>query len=125
MSTSRHLISLEAAKKFTKDYREKKKKILKEEYGNRNTLPLSETFDRDAFDYILSQQGCESIRIYLGMNEAEEVRLVIVGVNRNNEDILLAQTLGDVVMRSGDTKPPPIVEHGDPCPTNCPPPSGL
>ena len=125
MSTSRHLISLETAKKFTKDFRDKKKKILKDEYGNKNTIPLSETFDRDAFDYILSQQGCVGIRVYFGMNTEERVNLIIVGVNDKNEDIVAAQTeTGDVVMmRTSDTDP--IAEQGDTCPPSCPPPSGL
>ena|SRR5215213_8618288 len=122
MSSSRHLISFDTAKTFTKDFRDKKKKILKEEYGDKNTIPLSETFDRDAFDYILSQQGCVGIRIYFGMNAEERVNLIIVGVNDKNEDIVTVQT-GDVMMKTSDTDP--IAENGEPCPTSCPPPSGL
>jgi hypothetical protein len=127
MITSKHLISLEDAKKLTQDYREKKKKILRDEYGSKNTLPLSETFDRDAFDYILGQKGCERLRIYFGMNEAEEVNLVIVGVNANNEDILTPQASTDIMMKTtdNDPDPDPIAEGGDRCPPTCPPPSGL
>jgi hypothetical protein len=127
MIKSRHFISLEAAKKLTKDYREKKKNILTSEYGLKNTLPLTETFDRDALDYILGQEGCVKLRIYFGMNGAEEVNLVIVGVNAKNEDILTPQGSTNTMMKTtdDDPDPDPIADTGDRCPTVCPPPSGL
>ena len=121
MSTSRHQISLEAAKQLTKNYRNKKKKILKEEYGNTNTLCISETFDRDIFDSILAQEGCVGVRFYFAMNEAGEVGLTFVGVNDQNEDILPQS--GEVMMRTGDTIP--VGGGGDRCPDQCPPPSAL
>ena len=122
MSSSNQLISLATAQKLTTDYKAKKKKILKDEYGNKNTLPISETFDRDVFDFILSQDGCVGLRFYFAMNEAEEVSLVIVGVNDKNEDIL-PDSSGDAMMRTADSDP--IGAGGERCPTDCPPPSAL
>jgi hypothetical protein len=122
MSSSKHLISLATAKKLTKNYREKKKKILKDEYGNTNTLCTSETFDRDIFDSILAQDNCTRLRFYFAMNEAGEIGLTCVGVNEQNEDIL-PKTSGEVMTRSADTVP--IGGGGEKCPPECPPPSAL
>src|SRR5215218_2457658 len=104
MSTSNQLISLATAQKLTIDYKAKKKKILKDEYGDKNILPICQTFDREVFDLILAQEGCVGIRFYFSMDEAEGIGLVCVGVNDKNED-MLPQTSGEVMMRTADTVP--------------------
>jgi hypothetical protein len=126
---TRHRISLDKAKQMTSKYRDNKKKILKDEYGNKPTLPICETFDRAAFEELLAVPGCVSIRAYFGMNEELDVSLIFVAVNDKNEDILPSvQTLpeGDtsmLAMESDDDVP--VVDNGLRCPTYCPPPSGL
>jgi hypothetical protein len=71
-----------------------------------------ETFDRADFDEILAQPTCTQVRIYLGMDEANNIRAIIVGVDKNNMDILPA---GSEL----------IIERGTRCPNNCPPASRL
>lgn len=126
MST-KHSITLDNAKQLTSKYRNNKKKILKEEYGNKATLPTCETFERQAFDELLAVPGCVSVRAYFGMDEDLNVKLIFVAVNDKNEDILpQVQTLpeGDTTMLARTSDDPPIVENGTRCPTECPP-SGL
>ena len=126
---TRHRITLDHAKQLTKKYRDNKKKILKDEYGNKPILPICETFDKDAYEELLAVPGCVKIRAYFGMGEELDVKLIFVAVNDKDEDILpQAQALpeGDTSMlaMSGDDDVP-VIEHGYPCPPNCPPPSGL
>lgn len=73
-----HRISLETAVAMTSRLRSQDQK----------RLPISETFDRTAFDRLLAQPGCAALRIYYGMDEAMQTRAIIVGVDEKNEDIL-------------------------------------
>jgi hypothetical protein len=90
-----HRIPLEAAVAMTTRYRASKDTIIATEYAGRNLLPISETFDRQAFDRLLAQPGCTGVRLYYGMNETMQLRAIIVGVNANDEDILPTQTEPD------------------------------
>ena len=92
MSTLKHSISQDKVKQLTSNYEENKKKILKDEFQEETILPTSETFDRAAFDQLLSQEGCVGIRIYYGMDEESNVKLVAVGVDKNGQDILTSTT---------------------------------
>jgi hypothetical protein len=107
-----HLISLAEAEEMTKHYRNMNEEILAGPYKNKQILPICETFSREAFDKILLQVGCEKIRIYWGMDETDLVRLVIVGVNAQDQDMLPAND-------------PVIMEAGTRCPLQCPPVSAL
>ena len=109
---SKHLITLAEAEEMTKDYRAQKENILDSSYRGKNILPICETFDRDAFDDILSQNGCKKVRIYFGMDNTELVKMIVVGVNAQNQDMLPANN-------------PVIMEFGARCPTQCPPSSAL
>jgi hypothetical protein len=83
-----HLISLDAAKEMTALYRREMNTILAEPFRDQGILAVSETFDRAAFDTLLSEAGCAAVRIYYGMSADLKVHAVVVGVNSNNEDIL-------------------------------------
>ncbi|HMG67589.1 MAG TPA: hypothetical protein VK588_07880 [Chitinophagaceae bacterium] len=117
---SDHFIGLPQAIEMTTRYRSKKETILDPAYRGKDILLLSETFGREAFDALLSEQDCTSIRIYFGMNENLQVRAIIVGANSKNEDLL--PQAGLMIPASTGSK---IVEEGTPCPPACPPPSPL
>ena len=95
---------------------------LKDEYGNKPTLPICETFERAAFEELLAVPGCVSIRAYFGMDEELNVKLIFVAVNDKNEDIL-PQVDSTMMMRTSDDVP--IIDNGSRCPDDCPPPSSL
>ena len=86
--TGTHFITIEKAKELTGLYREKKNRLLTENYQDTDTLPTSETFNRDIFDAILKQKDCAGIRLYFGMDDEMRIKLIIVGVNEQNRDIL-------------------------------------
>ena len=109
-------ISLANAIKFTKSLRLNRELMLAVPYQDRNILPICESFPGGAIRHILDQAGCEGIRVYLGMDDNQQVRIIMVGYDENNNDILpVSQTTTD-----GE-----IVENGMRCPTYCPPPSVL
>lgn len=111
-----HAISLERASQMITRYREQKEKMMSPEYSEKNLLPIAESFDRAAFDKVLSQPGCTGLRIYYGMNEDLQLRAIIVGLNEKNEDLLPA----DPSVTDGT-----IIEDGMMCPPVCAPASLL
>ena len=123
MSKLKHAISLDRAQQLTSYYEKNKSKILKDEFTYKDTLPVSETFDRAAFDQLLSQEGCVGIRIYLGMDEKHEVSLVLRGINEKNEDIsALTSKTKKAENSSIDEEPVFALSSGIRCPPNCTPP---
>lgn len=110
-------ISLEQAVAMTTLFRSQKENILQPVHQGKNILPRCESFDRAAFDKVLSQPGCTGIRIYFGMTKDLQVRTILVGVNSKNEDMLpMSSTADDDGI---------IIEEGGVCPPLCPPPSAL
>jgi len=104
-------ITLSDAITMTTTYRDNKDSILAAKVDP-DVLPICETFDRQDFDDLLAQTDCEKIRIYLGMNEKLDIRLIAVGVNSDDEDIL-------------PTDEELIMDDAERCPYVCPPSSAL
>lgn len=117
-----HFISLPQATALTARYRAYREAILADLYQGQNILPLSETFDRQAFDFVLAQPGCSAIRAYYGMDEDYRVHLVVVGVDAEDRDILPVATLRRTDEEEEETG---IIDRSIRCPEFCPPSSGL
>lgn len=109
-NTINHEISLQKAIDMTTLYRANKPA----------NFPLSETFDRDAIERLLSTDGCTSVRIYYGMQENMDVDAILVAANADNEDILPNTTSASTTGTDGV-----ILEDGLRCPEACPPTSPL
>ena len=107
-----NFISLQDARDMATAYRSQKEIMLKTNLQNQGILPICETFGRAAFDTILSDTNCVKVRVYLALLDSK-VRIMVVGVNSNDEDILPSGT---------EDK---IIEQGTRCPTSCPPASPL
>ena len=101
-----HFIDLQKAIEMTRRFRENKENVLAEAYRNRNVLLTCETFTRDAFDDLLKQNDCKKIRVYFGMEANNQVKVIVVGVNSADEDIL-------------PEKGALLTEQGLPCPPYC------
>jgi hypothetical protein len=117
LSESSHLISLDKAIEMTKVYREKRGQILSPQYQGNDSLPLSETFNRDAFDQLLSTPGCAALRIYYGMDQTLKIHAVIVAVNESNEDLLPGSAAQSEAAAADE---PVIIDEGQRCPPICP-----
>ena len=123
MSTLKHSVSENKAKQLTSHYEKKKDSILKKRFHGKAILPTSETFDRAAFDQLLSQDGCVGVRIYYGMDEESNVKLVAVGVYKDDQDILTSKS--NLKKAKGDNiadEPVFALSDGLRCPPFCPPP---
>jgi hypothetical protein len=111
-----YAITLSEAVQMTRDFRQNKEGILKTEFQNKGVLPVCETFDKEAIQQLLDQAGCEKLRLYLGMDGNNLVKLILVSVDDNDRDMLPAN----------DTQTEPaIFENGVRCPQMCPPSSVL
>lgn len=110
-----NVISLEQAIEMTTRFREQNGA------GGKMSIPNCETFDRAAFDQILSQTGCVKMRIYSGLDADMGYRAIIVGVNEKDEDMLPSSTTSTI----STEEDPIIIEDGLTCPPYCPPPSHL
>jgi hypothetical protein len=106
MSTT-HSISLEQAAEMTSRFRSNRNTILSEEYRDGDIIANCETFDREAIEDVIEQEGCTRFRIYYGMDEELKIHAILVGVNDNDADILPE---GNEVLR----------EEGQRCPPYCP-----
>lgn len=114
---SDQFITLAKAIELTTQYRTDKDTILEPKYRGSEIMPVCETFNRSVIEDLLSQ-GCVQIRVYFGMSADLKIRLIIVGVNSQGEDMLPSEGPGL------DTDYY-IVEDAIRCPTTCPPPSPL
>jgi len=113
-----HFISLSEAEGMTARYRLNREGVLENAYKNRNILPISETFDKAAFERLLSRPECTYVRIYYGMDEHFKIHAIIVAADEGGKDILPNEQLTD-------SEEEDIIERGNRCPELCPEPSPL
>ena len=112
-----HSISLQEAIEMTSRFRSQRPNVLAPDH--KGILLTCETFNRAGFDDLLAEPDCVGIRIYFGMDKDLTIKLIAVGVNEKDEDILPS---GESNMTDNDK---PITENGLPCPPVCPPHSPL
>lgn len=132
-----HVISFNTAIDYTKAYRQAKSELQKQlqdtGYLDRNfNLPAAEMFNRDIFAALLNRNGAEGIRIYLGLNEKQEVCFVMVPTDAKGNDLQGTIVPPDVASIPGISSAyalPPVsdeaAEKGHRCPHQCPSGSGL
>lgn len=87
-------IDLSSAADLTKNWRD-----------NRPTFPRGFYFSKTCFDQLLTQGGCVGIRTYCAESATGEMKMVMVGVDSNGDDIL------------GST--PLVMDYAEPCPATC------
>lgn len=115
---SNHRISLAEAIELTTRFRDNRNSILGSVYQDQDLLPLSETFNKTAFESFMNNDLCAGIRIYYGMTPHLKLLAIMVGVNENNEDMLPSDT------ETTDPEPP-LLDDAQRCPPICPPSSSL
>jgi hypothetical protein len=115
-------ISLDKAKQLLGKFKKDKDKVLKDEFKGKNILPYSETFELGPIKTLMDLPNCAGLRIYFGMEEDDNVSLVIVGVDQDGADILEPVTLSALSLEGGteEVTTDPIVENGTKCPPTCP-----
>lgn len=90
-----HEISLQEASEMTKRYRDSQttEGYIKAEY-----------FGQEAIKAILKQENCVGIRIYYALDENMVKKLVLVGVDQNENDLY-----NGVLAEKGLTSPPHVI----------------
>lgn len=121
LETNNHFIPVAQAIEMTTLYRKDRESILNPSYAGKNILALSDTLPREVFETLLKKPGCQSLRIYYGMDAELRVHPLIVAVNENNEDILPAAGSGSTLGDGDDS----VADDAMRCPPLCPPPSPL
>jgi len=101
------LISLQDAIDLTSNFRSNKETILDSTYRNMGTLPICETFEWQDIKDLMDQTDCSGIRVYLGMDSNDKVKIVVVGINSSAEDILTRDA--ELIAEEGDRCPPGTV----------------
>ena len=104
-----HDITLHEAIEMTMRYRTEMQSMLKPEFSHIGVLPICETFKKSVFEHLVTISGSVAIRSYLGMDSNNLVRLLFVGVDDNNNDIL----------SSTNEESGYIFEYGQRCPPIC------
>ena len=129
-----HRIPLDEARTMAIRYQENMDDILKPELLAQNILPISETFNKEAIIKYLAQDFVAAIRIYYGMKPDLTIHAIIIGVDKDGNDILPkpivdpAHTGGSHHGHGHPHPHPPgdgddgeIFEDAVRCPTTCPP----
>ena len=122
-----HVIPADIAKQLTANFRKGQAELgrqLKDPtYLEKSfSMPLAESFNRDAIALLLNQKGAKGMRIYLGQDAKGIVRMVLVAVDERNNDII---GKNGKVMKftslddSGDDGSGIVLEAGQRCPTLC------
>ncbi len=118
-----HVISFrkaaELATNFSRGKIELGRALKDSSYLNKSfSLPLAEKFNRDAIIQLLNEKGAEGLRIYLGKDSVGLVRMVLVAVDKNNNDI--TGDFGKIMKFSSNPSDQPVaMEAGQRCPTLC------
>ena len=112
-------ISLSKAIEMTTRYRQNKNAVIAPAYSGNDILAICDTINKAAIEALLAKPGCTAIRLYYGMDDALQLRPILVAVNQNDEDILPANTVNNDVVGTD------IVDDTVRCPPWCPPPSSL
>jgi hypothetical protein len=111
---SGNFISLAQAKAMTDRFKANQDSVLIPELRNQGILYISETLDREWFDYLLNEEGATGLRFYNGMDEELKTRLIAVAVDKDGNALLPAA--GSTTVAAGGNQ---IAEEGQRCPTNC------
>jgi len=86
-------------------------------------LPNAETFNRDAIGLLLNVDSCDGIRVYLGTDEKGLMRIVLVPVDKQGNDIIThllsrptALTIPGIPTANAQGDDGEVVENGQVCP---------
>lgn len=88
-----HSIDIDAAAKMTKNYRDQMK-------ANDN---IAVAFNKDAINQLMSQTGCEGLRMFFALGDDGKLTLVLVAVDANGDDMYQGK----------------LMEWAIPCPPDC------
>ena len=108
--SKKNTISLDTAKKWTKKWRQKESTYNKYHECKAFNIPKIDLQE------VLAVKGVASIRAYLGVDENNVEKLMIVGVDEKGKDMI--PTSDDIALK-GDQDDGGIWDFTEPCPISC------
>jgi hypothetical protein len=112
-----HAITLEKACEFTSRFREQLPAIVHPNFAS--ALPYAETFNKEVFNTLINITGSIGIRIYLGLDEENQIRMIVVAVDENNQAILSAPGMSARGLTAHGASESVIFEFAQRCPPMC------
>lgn len=106
-----HNITLENAVNMINNFGAVRTSMVSSPY-NANTLPVYETFNLDAIDQLICQDNAIGFRVYMAMDDQQQVRFVLVGVDGDGKDIIQRTNEDPTVTHDAATHSLKIMEAG-------------
>lgn len=106
----KNTISLETAKKWTKNWRDKESTYNKYHECKAFNIPKIDLQE------VLAEKGVEGVRAYLGVDEKGVEKLMFVGVDAKGKDMIRFAKNSAL---KGDFEDEDIYDFTDPCPSTC------
>ena len=112
-----HIIPLSLAKEYSQRFLRIRDTVLPSLMTNAGALseqfnmPLCETFNREAIDALMAVNGTQALRIYLGVDAQGQVRLVLLPVDDEGNNIIT--TLSGEGARAGKARGADEEDDGD------------
>ncbi|MGB8192717.1 MAG: hypothetical protein WCF67_12395 [Chitinophagaceae bacterium] len=124
-----HVIPVNLAKEYTRSF-QAGRDYLGVKLGDSTylrdsfNLPDAEMFNRHAIALLLNVQGAEGIRVYMGRDQRGQVRMVLLPVDKNGNNIITRLILNNTVSIPGISsayadQEGQAIENGQRCPTLC------
>ncbi len=107
--SKKNTISLDTAKKWTKKWRQKESTYNKYHECKAFNIPKIDLQE------VLAEKGVASIRAYLGVDENNVEKLMIVGVDEKGKDMIT--TSDDLALKGNQNGD--IFDFIEPCPVSC------
>lgn len=83
-----HDISIAQGAQMISNFEAVRETMLAPEYQGSDTHLLSETFNLQTIHNLLTQPNAVGLRIYMGMDDNQKTRLILVGVDSDGQDII-------------------------------------
>jgi len=106
--SEKNTISLKTAMEWTKKWRDKESTYNKYHECKAFNIPKVDLQE------VLAEKGVASVRAYLGVDENNVEKLMIVGVDEKGKDMITLTKDNSLKGDDGD-----IWDFTEPCPTNC------
>ncbi len=83
-----HSISIPKAVSMIDNFATWQDSMLQPKYRRKNILPVYETFNLQIIDSLICQKNAVGFRVYMAMDDQQQARFVLVGVDGDGNDIL-------------------------------------
>jgi hypothetical protein len=106
--------------KITKSKARKWVDSYKKKFGKEKYFLSSMLFDKEIVLKLLSEQGCEGLRVYNALDDEGKEHFILVGADAKGNNILPDGDDDSSTMNKATGSEAMLVDNGYPCPPACP-----